>query len=251
MAKQATYGNYVVTVEDNGSVNVTKSGALCDNTNAALKEIAEQIGFAVDPKWNCRQLGPKILKEISGGKAPSPKTPAAAKQENAEVKSNTNSSSKELETALARIAELEAENKKLKAELEQIKQPEIHSEASNPTQTINQEPKYDEVITFSQPSNEYSTYSQCAYQYAFRFKDNFDSISLERKKTKVEYYSDHTIASSKVIDSFASIKSWSKKGLHPIKIEKFGRGDNAVMIIHYSDGNRVKYPFTVNRFDIK
>ena len=61
MAKTVNYKKYVITREDNGSVAVTKGGELQSNSKAALKEIAEKVGFEVEDKWNSQQLGVKLI----------------------------------------------------------------------------------------------------------------------------------------------------------------------------------------------
>lgn len=64
MAKKATYEDYVITIEDNKSVHVTKDGKLCGNTSAALRDIAKAINFELDPKWGPHRMGANIYKAI-------------------------------------------------------------------------------------------------------------------------------------------------------------------------------------------
>lgn len=62
--KSAISGEYIVTVEDSGSVRVCK---IYDNVIGSLREIAEKKGFKVDPKWNTRQFGANLIKAFGEG----------------------------------------------------------------------------------------------------------------------------------------------------------------------------------------
>lgn len=61
--KSAINGEYIVTVEDSGSISVHR---IYDNTKGALREIAERIGFEYDPNWTTRQFGSKLVDFING-----------------------------------------------------------------------------------------------------------------------------------------------------------------------------------------
>ena len=69
--KSASWKKYLVEIDENGSVKVSKAGAACDNTKAALREIAEEAGFAIDEKWNTQQCGAKLAKFLEES-APAP-----------------------------------------------------------------------------------------------------------------------------------------------------------------------------------
>jgi len=56
--KSAISGEYIITVEDSGSITVHR---VYDNTIGALREIAEKVGFEYDEKWNTRTLGSKLV----------------------------------------------------------------------------------------------------------------------------------------------------------------------------------------------
>ena len=62
--KSAISGEYIITVEDNGSVRVCK---IFDNVKGSLRECAEIKGFEYDPDWTTRQFGNKIVKEFGDG----------------------------------------------------------------------------------------------------------------------------------------------------------------------------------------
>lgn len=59
--KSAISGEYIITVEDSGTVRVCK---IHDNVKGALRECAEAKGFEYDPNWTTRQFGAKLIKEF-------------------------------------------------------------------------------------------------------------------------------------------------------------------------------------------
>lgn len=63
--KSAIAGEYIITVEDSGTVRVCK---IYDNVKGSLREIAEQKGFEYDPQWTTQQFGSRIVKEFGDGK---------------------------------------------------------------------------------------------------------------------------------------------------------------------------------------
>lgn len=63
--KSAICGEYIVTVEDSGSVEVYR---IYDNTKEALREIAKAFGFEYDPNWNTRSFGSKLVDFINENK---------------------------------------------------------------------------------------------------------------------------------------------------------------------------------------
>ena len=63
--KSAISGEYIVTVEDNGTVRVCK---IFDNVKGSLRECAEAKNFEYDPEWTTRQFGSKLVKEFGDGK---------------------------------------------------------------------------------------------------------------------------------------------------------------------------------------
>lgn len=74
---KVTYREYVVEADEKGSISVTKNGEVCDNAKGALREIAQQAGFEVDPNWTSRQFGGKLIKFLSEG---TPAPVASAKE---------------------------------------------------------------------------------------------------------------------------------------------------------------------------
>ena len=58
----ATIGNYCIRVKEDGGI---ESYRTYDNTKAALREIAEKIGFSYDPEWNTRQFGSKLVDALN------------------------------------------------------------------------------------------------------------------------------------------------------------------------------------------
>ena len=62
--KSAISGEYVITVEDSGSIRVCK---IFDNVKGSLRECAEAKNFQYDPNWNTRTFGAKLIKEFGEG----------------------------------------------------------------------------------------------------------------------------------------------------------------------------------------
>ncbi len=62
--KSAISGEYIITVEDSGTVRVCK---IYDNVKSSLRECATAKGFEYDPNWTTRQFGSKLIKEYGEG----------------------------------------------------------------------------------------------------------------------------------------------------------------------------------------
>lgn len=62
--KSAISGEYIITVEDSGTVRVLK---IYDNVKSSLRECAEAKGFEYDPDWTTRQFGSNLIKEFGEG----------------------------------------------------------------------------------------------------------------------------------------------------------------------------------------
>lgn len=62
--KSAISGEYIVTVEDSGTVRVCK---IYDNVKSSLRECAEAKGFPYESDWTTRQFGAKLIKEYGEG----------------------------------------------------------------------------------------------------------------------------------------------------------------------------------------
>ena len=60
--KSAISGDFVISVEENGSIAAYK---FYSNTMEALREVAKQEGFELDPKWTTRQCGNKLIDFIN------------------------------------------------------------------------------------------------------------------------------------------------------------------------------------------
>lgn len=59
--KSATHKDYTIVVMKDNKVVVCKGDEYYDNTKGVLREIAEKLGFEVDPKWNTQQFGSKLV----------------------------------------------------------------------------------------------------------------------------------------------------------------------------------------------
>ena len=62
--KSAIAGEYIVTVEDSGSIKVCK---IYNNVLGSLREIAESAGMEYDSGWTTRQFGAKVIKQFGEG----------------------------------------------------------------------------------------------------------------------------------------------------------------------------------------
>lgn len=64
---QAQYNQYVIGLHDDGKIEVMVNGKPFEGSvNSILKnEIAKGLGFAIDPKWNPRTLGRKLIDYIN------------------------------------------------------------------------------------------------------------------------------------------------------------------------------------------
>lgn len=62
--KSAISGEYIITVEDSGTVRVCK---IYDNVKSSLRECADAKGFEYDTNWTTRQFGSKLIKEFGDG----------------------------------------------------------------------------------------------------------------------------------------------------------------------------------------
>lgn len=63
--KRALSGEYVITVEGEGSIRVSR---IYDNVKDSLREIAKEKGIDYDPNWNTRQFGKKIVDDYGDGR---------------------------------------------------------------------------------------------------------------------------------------------------------------------------------------
>lgn len=63
--KSAISGEYIITIEDSGTVRVCK---IYDNVMGSLREVAALKDFEIDPKWNTQETGRRIVREFGDGK---------------------------------------------------------------------------------------------------------------------------------------------------------------------------------------
>jgi len=62
--KSAINGEYIITVEDSGSIRVCQ---IYDNVKGSLRECADCVGFKYDNSWNTQNFGKKLIKEYGDG----------------------------------------------------------------------------------------------------------------------------------------------------------------------------------------
>lgn len=108
----ASYKHYKIDVEDSGTVLVYDNGALRDNTKKAVLEIAEQVGYEIDPGWSTRQAGRKLVDyinanpQVEGSAAPKQtSTPAHAQEpkKSDDIEAKVEGSSAEIANAKVRV----------------------------------------------------------------------------------------------------------------------------------------------------
>jgi hypothetical protein len=62
--KKVNHGVWTLEIADDKSVKIYKNGEPCKKTSPALRELAAEIGFTYDPKWNTRQLGSNLFTHL-------------------------------------------------------------------------------------------------------------------------------------------------------------------------------------------
>ena len=85
--KSAICGEYIITVEDSGAVNVYY---ISKNTKDSLREIAKAIGYKYDEAWNTRTLGSKLVDFVNGKNIDQPQENVSVPEEVEQQDSNTN-----------------------------------------------------------------------------------------------------------------------------------------------------------------
>ena len=63
-ANRVTHGAWTLELTENKSVKIYKNGELCEKTSPALRELAAEVGFTYDPRWNTRQFGSKLFAHL-------------------------------------------------------------------------------------------------------------------------------------------------------------------------------------------
>ena len=65
MIKQTvSYGVWTLNRHDDNKIEVLKNGQLCEKSTPALREIATELGYEIDPEWRTSQLGRNVLKAM-------------------------------------------------------------------------------------------------------------------------------------------------------------------------------------------
>ena len=76
MIKQtAFYGDWIVVRHENNKIEVFKK---CEKSAPAIREIAKELGFEIDPEWRTSQLGRNIIKAMT--EAPQAEVPVEAEE---------------------------------------------------------------------------------------------------------------------------------------------------------------------------
>ena len=114
MAKfTASYQNWRIDVEDNGSVQIYDNGVLCDNTKNAVREIAQKVGFEIDETWNTRQMGRKLVDFLNANvpstpikESNAPTTPSEPQKQEEKKELSTPAESFEVDSTVAANAKV-------------------------------------------------------------------------------------------------------------------------------------------------
>ena len=69
--KTATYANYELRVEDNGKIVILNDGQPVQNSMGAIRTIAADVSFTLDPKWNTQSSGRKLIDFLNSTKTAS------------------------------------------------------------------------------------------------------------------------------------------------------------------------------------
>ena len=65
MIKQTvSYGVWTINRHDDNKLEILKNGQLCEKNTPALREIAAELGYEIDPEWRTSQLGRNVLKAV-------------------------------------------------------------------------------------------------------------------------------------------------------------------------------------------
>lgn len=65
MIKQTvSYGVWTINRHDDNKLEILKNGQLCEKNTPALREIAAELGYEIDPEWRTSQLGRNVLKAM-------------------------------------------------------------------------------------------------------------------------------------------------------------------------------------------
>ena len=124
---------YSVIKNEDGSYTVSINGVVQDNAKAAMRQIAEAIGFDYDPDWTTRQFGSKLAAALgcddlsapvsSTETAPSPANDTSAEIEAARMAAEKAKAQAEAEAKAAKeeFARIQAEAEKAKKDAEAAK----------------------------------------------------------------------------------------------------------------------------------
>lgn len=117
---------YEIEAREDGGYTVRKDGVECENTKAAMRDIAGMIGLEYEDAWTTRQFGAKLMKAIKGLAASTPAADnnAAERADAEKAKADAEAAAKAKAAADKAKAELErqkVEAEAAKAELERIK----------------------------------------------------------------------------------------------------------------------------------
>ena len=96
---------YEIEAREDGGYTVRKDGVECNNTKAAMREIAALIGLEYDVAWTTRQFGAKLMKAIESTSVSTPAVDnSAAERAAAKAKVEAEAAAKAKAENAARLA---------------------------------------------------------------------------------------------------------------------------------------------------
>lgn len=130
--KSASCGDYTIDILADNKVIAKKGGAVCDNAKGTMREIAAQVGFAVDANWTTQQLGSKLVDFLKNGAKPVIDTAKleAEKAAAEKAKLEAEKAKAAAEKAAAEKAKVDAEKAKLDAEKAAAQKAKAEAEAA-------------------------------------------------------------------------------------------------------------------------
>ena len=130
--KSASCGDYTIDILADNKVIAKKGGAVCDNAKGTMREIAAQVGFAVDANWTTQQLGSKLVDFLKNVAKPVVDTAKleAEKATAEKAKLEAEKAKAAAEKAAAEKAKADAEKAKLDAEKAAAQKAKAEAEAA-------------------------------------------------------------------------------------------------------------------------
>ena len=152
---------YEIEAREDGGYTVRKGGVTCENTKAAMRDIAGIIGLEYEDAWTTRQFGAKLMKAINGLAASTPAADNSAVERAAAEKAKADAEAAAKAKAKADAERQAAESaaaakaaaEKAKAEQERIKKAQAEAEKAKAAYAEARAETEKEKVTESKPTN--------------------------------------------------------------------------------------------------